>query len=311
MSVVNVFNTGTRIFMMTDSSHYNADCEIVEFASKAYTIDCWNGAVSGRGNLWGPQTVQLLADEYGSFDDFIDLSADRLRDMFHEFEAIGGFTAQSLMEITVIGWSEREDAPRIFMLNSEPTETRDAFVWTDLEEWTTGPALGVKGLYRLHRDRIEPGHDYQVADFDPHKHGLPIMEVQRRTKTESEYVPGEPFHCIGGQVWLTELTREGVKQSVLHDWKDEVGLPISPELDKPESELRVCAPSFVPLQDAARYMKMKREGLIDPETLLPWQPGARPRAVSESVSSIAPPMNRQQRRHQERQASKSKKRQVA
>ena len=61
----------------------------------------------------GDQTYELetlaIADDYSDPDGVAVLS-------FHQAQ---GFTAQSLMEITVIGWSERDDVPRIYMLNSE------------------------------------------------------------------------------------------------------------------------------------------------------------------------------------------------
>jgi hypothetical protein len=278
---------------MTDASLYNGEGEIIGFEPKAYIIGAWHGAMSGRGNMWGPVTAAARAESYASFDDFVANSGPEIKAAHRQAQAAGELPANGLISLHVIGWSDTRDEACAFSLVSESRLSDDdkpAYTWGEVSEWSLGPGLSEVDLWHLHRQGIEPIHDYDLADFDPVKHGLPIMEAQRRQKTDPRFFAGEPFHCVGGSAWATEVTREGVTQRVIHEWGDEVGEPIRPAAFD-SSALPLAAPGGFPAELGRQWVEFYRTGRIDPVTLKVRPAGA------------AVPMGRQQRRVAKRRAA--------
>ncbi len=157
------------------------------------------------------------------------------------------------------------------------------------------PVPSLVDWFWLHRQGAEIDIDYDAETFDPERHGLPLMEVLRRIRADPNFLPSQAY-MVGGGVDLTEITRDGVTQRLLREWPDAVGELILPG-PLPRVPLKDVAPSFVPEEDRQTWLRLNRNGLIDPETLMPRR--AAPVAVNP------PGMNRQERRAWERRQRKA------
>lgn len=112
---------------------------------------------------------------------------------------------------------ERQEIDR-FAINPDPEE----WVWRD-ELRYVGVDLG--------------RFDDLIRTFDATRHGLPIMEAQRRDMDQMDGDEnGAALSLVGGHMVATEITSDGITQRVVHRWADEVGVPIQPasfELPRP------------------------------------------------------------------------------
>lgn len=260
-----------RACLLTDSSLYTADGTIVAFAQKAYTIDSWNGAITGRGNWWGVTFARDFAESFASFDEFLLRSAPRIEREHRTALEAGELAGQTVVELFAVGWSERRDRAEAYLLQS-PNHLRDDIPWytwvslNDEDESIHFHDLSPRARWQLHRQGAEPDVDFTAETFDPVRHGIPLIEAQRRStgdETLGEGIAGR--HVIGGDLWLTVVDREGVRQGVIRTWPDKVGEPIEPEpLD--ESKFPEISPSGDPtpfrvLTDAIAA------GAVHPDTL--------------------------------------------
>jgi hypothetical protein len=156
-------------------------------------VDSWNGAVSGVGNLQAVAFTLLLAERFASFDEFIARSAAEI-ERAHRASAAARHDLPSRahkIELYAVGWSEGADRPRSFSLKSV-TDDDPAFVWREAEEWSLFPELDKAQWWWLHRQAAEIDVDYGVAEFEPVKHGVPLMEAQRRRKSDPDSFEGKP-----------------------------------------------------------------------------------------------------------------------
>lgn len=294
MSACNIFVLADRVIMLTDSSVYDDNGTVLGFMPKALPVASWNGALSSRGNLMGWKLAFELAEAHASFDEFVARSAAEIERAYRGMVARGELASlQHRIELHAVGWSERDDAPRAFTLDSSVENGRPAYVWRPLKSWITGPDLGAAGWWRLHREGCELDVDVPLAAFDPATHGLAIMEQQRRQKSDPSVWDLPPFHCVGGEAHCTVVTRTGTVQTVLREWNDVPGQPIVPAPDR--ADLPLIAPSFVPAKDAAKWLLLWRKGMVHPKTLVP--PNRAQLVPMPARGTAAPaPMNRKQRR---------------
>ena len=291
--------------MLTDSSLYTPDGKIVGFECKAYPVASWTGAITGRGNTWGMVTALALAEAHGSFDEFVARSAPLIEREHKVALEVGTLQGQSIIEVHVAGWSEQRDRAEAYVLTS-PTpfteEDRPTYVWRSLygeEEGTFYHALSALQGWQLHRQGAEPNVDFTAETFDPLRHGVPLMEAQRRKGANAALGDHGGRHVIGGDLWLTVVDRDGVRQDIIHSWLDEIGEPIQPApLD--ESKLARIPPAGV-LWSFERFDAAFRGGAVDPENL------ALDRAKLALIESAAPAggaFNRKQRLAAKAQAKK-------
>lgn len=273
MSACNAFIAEKRAVMLTDASVYNADGVIIGFIRKAIPVESWTGVISARGNMWSLPVTVGLAEEFASFDEFIARTGPLIEAGHRQAVAAGHLLGQTMIEVTVIGWSERQDRAMGFGLTSDPAGP--AYVWRDIcdgEEtgYAVGPCIEEPvEEWRLHRVGADTC-DYEPEEFDPIRHGLPLMEAQRRGLTDRAFFAGEPFHCVGGHVCCSIVTRQGVTQEIIREWSDEIGEPIRPAAVDDDALPRI-APSFVPKDRASQsqWFEARRRGFIDPVTLMP------------------------------------------
>jgi hypothetical protein len=127
------------------------------------------------------------------------------------------------VDLVVTGWSESEDRPTAFFFSSETSSDRIF----DVDEYIVSPEVSDEEDENLHQLGCELFNDIDIADFDPVDHGIPLMEAQRRTPIK-HHLGGELF-IVGGHVMVSEVTRDGISQKIIHQWPDEIGKPICPE----------------------------------------------------------------------------------
>ncbi|MCP1592003.1 hypothetical protein [Methylorubrum extorquens] len=270
MSALNVFVNSTRVMMLTDSSLYLPDGTVVAFEPKAFLVDSWNGAISGRGDCAGITVALNLAERFGSFDEFIARSAPEIERRHRDGLAIAG-PGQTTIEIHAVGWSERADRPRAFVLRSliEHRAGEPAYVWLDHDEedGCFYHSMSALELWRLHRQGAEPRVDFDAETFDPRRHGIPLMEAQRREIGDAAYcAQAAGRHLVGGAVWLTVVDREGARQGMIHEWPDAVGEPIQPAPFDDARWPRILPMDMGPAWNFDRFKRALDGGAIDPET---------------------------------------------
>ncbi|WP_082557910.1 hypothetical protein [Methylobacterium sp. Leaf361] len=308
MSAVNVICGSRRACVLTDASLYDAAGTIVGFELKAFAIESWTGVITGRGNWWGPTFVRTLAETFASFDEFLTRSASAIEREHRAAMAAGDLAGQTLIEVHAVGWSERRDRPEAYVLRS-PSAFLDVdelpYVWRSLEDegGTFHCAhLNAGELWNLHRQGAEPDVDWTVETFDPVRHGIPLMEFQRRQPSDERAGPGVAGkHVIGGALWLTVINREGVRQGVIREWPDQVGAPIRPEPLDVAALPKVPPSGFSVAWPFERFDRAVRAGVIDFATF-DHDPAALARL--EATAPAGAGLSRQQRRAAKAQARK-------
>ncbi|MCJ2095493.1 hypothetical protein MKK67_23770 [Methylobacterium sp. J-072] len=299
MSLVNVFATSRRVVVLTDTSLYDATGRILGFEQKTFGISSWTGALTFRGNAWGICAGLELAERYGSFDEFMARSPSAFeRD--HKAALAGGLlSGQTLIEIHVAGWSEREDRARAFVLRSPGALGDEAppYTWVEIEgAWHDD--FDLMALSRLHRQGAEPEVDWTPETFEAITHGIPLAEEQRR-KGAAAWTEFAGRHVIGGELWLTVVDRDGARLGVIYEWPDVAGEPIQPA---PFDES--LWPEAVPLGlpwSYAMFLDALKSGALDNET---FEMNDEKMAALQRAYAPAVNMTRKQRRTAQTQARK-------
>ncbi len=222
MTAVNVFLRRDRAVMMTDAALYTKDGEVVGFGQKAVALPGLRAVISCRGAL---MALALLAPQfpirYRSYDDMAERASDDLRSWYDETMSVladGGFRD---VQVVVAGWSEKQDAPAGFFFDTING------VFETIKEAVTGPVLDEVEQRNLSSIGCNVPDDAPRYGVDPIRQGIPYMEAQRRMMVHSGDI-AEPLRVVGGHILLSEVTRDGVSQRIVHRWNDEVGELIRP-----------------------------------------------------------------------------------
>ncbi|WP_427024853.1 hypothetical protein ACP4J4_02640 [Aureimonas ureilytica] len=251
MTAINVFVRPDRAFLMTDGAFYLPDGHIVGFGNKAMPIPNLNAAIAVRG-------LQKVVAEF-AFDfsiryrNFDDLAA-RLQDDLSEWQDLrardAGYTAWSDVDLYVVGWSDDEQRMKAlnFMTRAGGTDYAVGEV-EEIGEFTVGPYPSDEEWFvNLRSLGASLEGDDAVRRFDPIRHGIPIMEAQRRMMVDpaemgSAFTGTTPISLVGGHITLTEVSKDGVSQRVVYRWADEPGVPIKPAAFVAPSRIRPTPPS--------------------------------------------------------------------
>lgn len=225
MTAINVFLKRDTAVMMTDAAMYTSDGTVVGFGQKVVSMPSLSAAIAIRGNQ---KATALLAMElpfrFRSFDEMMAGCEEFLPDWFADnlmWLAQGG---QQDLQIVVAGISK--DGPAGFYFDS--TEGGEGFGHIDGD--VISPLLDDAGWNRLSAQKCEPGEDYDTKRFHPLRHGVPLMEAQRRMKIVPAGLASEPISIVGGHILLTEIDRTAISQRIVHRWADVCGEPIRTEL---------------------------------------------------------------------------------
>ena len=300
MSLVNVFATSRRVVVLTDTSLYDGTGRILGFEQKTFGISSWTGALTFRGNAWGICAGLELAERYGSFDEFMTRSPSEFERNHKAVLADGLLSGQTLIEIHVAGWSEREDRARAFVLRSPgaPGDEAPPYTWVEIDgAWHDD--FDLMALCRLHRQGAEPDVDWTPETFEAITHGIPLAEEQRR-RGAAAWTKFAGMHVIGGELWLTVVDRDGARLGAIHEWPDVAGEPIQPA---PFDESRW--PGAVPCGISWSYEKFiaaVKAGAINVDT---FEVDHRKLTLLERAHAPAGSMSRQQRRAAQAQAKKA------
>lgn len=300
MTAIVVVKSSSRISLLSDRAYYEADGRVVVIDRKVHAVASWNGAIHGRGNVAGIMIATAAAESFGSFDEFVAESAGTIEAHYRAALDAGQLSGQTMIEVHALGWSEERDQPEAYVFHSDEAaaDGKPTFRWVPSIDQTfiSSPVPTMADWYWLHRQGAEIDIDYDAETFDAERHGLPLMEVLRRIRAEPEFLPSEAY-MVGGGVDLTEITRDGVTQRMLRQWPDVVGEPILPG-PLPRVTLKDVPPSFVPTEHRNQWLKLNRQGLIDPETLMIRQ--------AQPVAATPAGMNRQERRAMEREQRRAR-----
>jgi hypothetical protein len=198
---VNTYVLRDRVCIISDAAFYDQSGNIIEFAPKVHGIASFTAAVTSLGLLAGTQIAIDVAEQYGSFDEFIAASGLRIERAFKRFlAAAGDDLRQSVSSIIVAGWSEREDRPRAFSMATDAKVAADGeptFIWYEIDEWEHSPGLSLRQAWELHRAGMEPVADWDLSTFDPRINGLAVMQAQRRSRTAPKFWTGEATIASG------------------------------------------------------------------------------------------------------------------
>lgn len=227
MTAINVVLRRDSAVMMTDAAIYSPQGLVLGFGQKAVAIPGMKAVVAVRGaqkitallamemSVTFRSIDQLIAAGDTYFDAIMELIADTLPEGLEE------------AQIVVAGWSDAQDRAVgcIYCTSDDDGET-----FRLIDNYAFAPLPDENEFRRLRMQRAEIEHSYRPSEFDPIRHGIPLLEAQRRMKI----IPiaadmEEAISIVGGNVLLTEVDRDGVSQRIVHEWPDVASENIAPE----------------------------------------------------------------------------------
>ncbi|WP_062216624.1 hypothetical protein [Aureimonas sp. D3] len=233
MTAVNVVFAKDRVYLLTDGAGYTQLGMPIGFVQKAITVPSLHAVISSQGQAAGiGLAAQILSTNFKDFDHLTD---DIERKLYAEYrlhcEQFSGVPITPF-RLLIAGWSKADNCPKGFAFDST-NETGEMFSWLDNNPggWAIIPALSDEEESNLVAQNVmTPGGVDFVGRFNPIRHGIPLMEAQRRmpmAPLTSE--TGEGVSIIGGYILCSEINAEGITQKIIHRWKDDVGRMIEPD----------------------------------------------------------------------------------
>jgi hypothetical protein len=217
--------------MLTDGLAYDkAGVARMVNLAKAHALPTLPAAMSCTGPaILSPLIAENIANEFSSFDDLVERANEWLPQMFNQVaeKYRDGDAASSLY---LVGWHEKRGCPAAYAVD----------LWTD-KSTMIGTVLGnSRNAANVQRSKLlrqstiagtplDPGlierSGFTVRpndDYVPELDLLHIAEVARHERIEGAY-------WVGGLALLTSIDATGVRQRVIHRWKeDNVGQKITP-----------------------------------------------------------------------------------
>ncbi|WP_182422300.1 hypothetical protein [Aureimonas sp. ME7] len=227
MTAINIVLQRARALVLTDSLFiHGVTGRPSFFAEKCAAVHGAAMAVTARGDYRVPEMIAgRLPQLYADIDSLIADEGQAVRDLYTSWvAAFGEHVFQAKVEIQIVGWSEEKRRPRGFQLVFHDT-------WTVAEisdEGSAAPLPDECELDRLALIGCGPGVHWDCSTFDPIRHGIPLMEAQRRMVLPLPTKEPASSHIVGGHILLTEINRDDVSQRVIHEWHDAEGVEIEP-----------------------------------------------------------------------------------
>ena len=128
------------------------------------------------------------------------------------------------VDILLAGWSEERNRAESYMLSSSDMHGFDPWEFHEAPAVVAGPVPTDEALARVGIDVTQ-----NPETVDPVSMGLKVFEAQRSMTFPATTAGGEEFHLVGGAAVMTQITRDGITQKIIHKWDDEIGQPITPE----------------------------------------------------------------------------------
>lgn len=225
MTAINVITQRSRVAILTDTAGYGSDGVVQCFFAKCVAIPHLRAAVATRGSsLAGTLYATSLGAMFQTFDDMIadGKALEAIYDgAFHQLSRSG----ETEIDLFVSGWSERLNRPVSIATASSDRHGFEPWSIQQCEPIMAAPTVPEDMLIAagFDLDRIGP------ETFDPVRHGVMLMQAQRRlTLYPTTGADTEPCCLVGGQAVLTEIRADGVSQRVIHRWPDRIGERMSP-----------------------------------------------------------------------------------
>lgn len=221
MTAINLFASGPRGLLMTDTAAYDDDGVVNSFVSKSIAIPRLRMAMATRGLI---STLPALASRIdlmvSSFDNLIE-SPGFIAPWFAEQDNDEAMERE--FELSAIGWSDSRKAVIAIQMASIDVPGRAAFDWS-------GGAVIIGPNPHLH-DLVAAGvlinGVFDESNIEASL--LKVMEIQRGYRTRLGTDPSLPErHCVGGQAIVTQVTEHGIAQRIVRTWHDRVGEHIDP-----------------------------------------------------------------------------------
>lgn len=222
MTAINLFASGPRGLLITDTAAYDADGVVHSFVSKSLAIPRLRMALTTRGLITMlpalAARIDLIAN---SFDHLIDEGSDAIAQWFADLDHDDAMERE--FELSAVGWSESRKAVLAIQMASIDIPGRAAF------QWSTSPVI--IGPNPHMEDLVAAGvlvnGIFDERDIEASL--LKVMEIQRSYRARIGTDPSLPErHMVGGQVIVTEVTERGVSQRIARMWPDQLGQHIEP-----------------------------------------------------------------------------------
>lgn len=218
MTAMNVILGSTKAFVLSDSVMYRSNGVIDSFGLKT-VVATGGAAIAVRGDYrLAPALAEAFEDAYSSIDDVMIDECRNLCERYDQTVEEFGDGTPAHAQFTITGWSEDEGKP----IGVIVTLDDEGWSFSRIDGGLCAPLPGATELSQLGLLGLAPGEDWQPDDFDPMKHGVPMLEAQRRMKLTISPTSGK-VHAVGGDVTLTTVTEDGITQEVIHRWDDQIG----------------------------------------------------------------------------------------
>ena len=226
MSLVLSVVYGDSVQMLTDGAAIDPAGNLLSVTRKVSASSSPLLAISGRGDshlITMIREASMVACEGRSFDETLDIIETMLREIADTVASKGiGF------EVIIAGFSETRGASHYAMASHGDIEWLPPYHMTHVEhpainfgcEWNE-QILAEEGVTG---EMLAAAGDVALSLFGPQ-----IGEMMRRTSgmPMPSILHNRPDQCIvGGHLDLTTVTRSSAVIERIHEWPDEIGLPI-------------------------------------------------------------------------------------
>ncbi|OYW68850.1 MAG: hypothetical protein B7Z40_00895 [Bosea sp. 12-68-7] len=222
MTAINLYASGPRGLLVTDTAAYDDDGMVHSFVSKSLAIPRLRMALATRGMIAMLPALAARIDLMStSFDHLIDEGSEAIAQWFADLDHDDAMERE--FELSAVGWSESRKAVIAIQMASIDIPGRAAFQWSGgavligpnppMEDLVAAGVL-VNGIF---------------DERDIEQSLLKVMEIQRSYRVRLGTDPSLPErHCVGGQAIVTEITESGVSQRIARTRPDRVGEHIEP-----------------------------------------------------------------------------------
>lgn len=227
MTAINAYARGRLGLIVSDTAGYDRQGVIGGFMSKVVANPRLRMAVALRGPLAAlPTFASNLDFRCASFDEVTgEVGARVVEETYDAGMMHWGSLFDTEVQIVVVGWSEREQRCRALVMSSIEDGGRAAFTWWE-QPVLIGPMPGLADLAAAGVLAADGGFD----DRDPARALVKVAKVQRLCRLPTRGIDGEAY-TVGGELIVTEVGPDGVRQTIAHHWQDRIGELINPRSD--------------------------------------------------------------------------------
>ncbi|WP_454647796.1 hypothetical protein [Bradyrhizobium liaoningense] len=217
------------IHVTTDAASYDRNGVLAGFVPKFYTVPGWPGGIAIRGmTIATPVLGYELTNAFATFDDLVECIEIVLPSIVNRWQ----FTDH--IEMLFVGFSEARGGPEAYVIETTdqtpigvPEGTKgeylpEPFVLQRLPNVIVGPVIPGEIIMEAWFEGLSEDDEPAVLENKLRK----VIEMQRHALFDDR------IHWIGGYAQHTTITREGIIQCRLQDWRseDQIGQLIKPAL---------------------------------------------------------------------------------